>query len=197
VFQPLSPIQLASIVAAILDDLDIPYVVGGAVASTILGEPRSTEDLDVVADITLDRVPALIARLKPDFYVPDGLVEQAVRRRTSFNVIHQPSVRKVDIFVMKGDDLGCEEMARRRLLRISDEPVVDLWVATPEDTVLQKLLWYRKGGEVSDRQWRDVLGVLKVQGDRLDLAYLRRWVAALHLEDLWQRAERQAGLFGR
>lgn len=190
----IGPVALAAIVATIFDELGLAWLVGGAVASTILGEPRATEDLDVVADLREEHVAPLVARFAPAFYVPDGLVLQAVRRRTSFNVIHHASVRKVDVFVLRDDPLSRAEMARRRRITVNEDPAVDLWLASPEDVILQKLLWYRNGEGVSDRQWRDVLGVLKVQGERLDLEYVARWAASLEMSGLWDRARRQSGL---
>ena len=93
---------------------------------------------------------------------------------------------KVDIFIPGSEAIDREEMRRRRLQTIADTQLV---VATPEDIVLQKLIWYRKGGEVSDRQLRDVSGILKVQGDRLDWDYLKHWAESLNLSELLQRAK--------
>lgn len=189
-----TPLELAAVLAAILDDLGIPYVVGGAVASTILGEPRATEDLDLVAAITPANVDAFLSRLEADFYVPTAQARDAVARQASFNVIHGASVRKIDIFVARDDALGREEMARRQLVTISTDPLVRLFIATAEDIILQKLLWFEKGHRVSDRQWRDVLGVLKVQQSLLDRAYLDRWAVQLRVSELLSRAYHEAGL---
>ena len=184
----LDPIGVALRVAQLLESRDIPYLVGGAMASAILGEPRTTEDIDIVADIRPEQADALIGALGSEFYVPVDSLRNAVVRRTSFNIIHLETMRKVDIFVLRGVALDQEEMRRRLRVVVATDPERTLYVATPEDLILQKLEWYRKGGSVSDRQWRDVLGLIKVQGDRLDRAYLTRWATETGLNDLVERA---------
>lgn len=188
------PLALAYRLAEILDELGIPYAVGGAVASAIHGEPRATEDLDIVVVLDPAHVEPLIRKLGADYYVPTGHLRAAVDRHGSFNVIHLPSVRKIDIFVAGSDAFSRDEMARRMRMTIDAHPAAQLWVASPEDVILHKLRWYVKGGRVSDRQWRDVLGVLKVQGARLDREYLSTWAERLGFSDLLQEAFRASGL---
>lgn len=181
-------------VARVLEELDIPYVVGGSLASSLHGIPRSTQDADLVADLRANHLQPFLRRIEGAFYVSPERAQAAVRRRSSFNLIHLETMIKVDLFVLPETPLARQEMARRQVLPIPGEPEARLQIASPEDTILQKLLWYRKGGEVSERQWNDVLGVMKVQGEALDLTYLQEWAERSGIEDLLARARTDAGL---
>lgn len=142
---------------ALLEGVGIPCVVAGSLASSVFGEPRSTEDVDIVTSLAAEQVPPLLEALGADFYVDERAVRRAVEHRSSFNIIHLPSARKVDIFVPPQTPFFQQQLERRRLVSVSEDPPAQLWLLTPEDAVLQKLEWYRKSGEVSDRQWRDAL----------------------------------------
>ena len=183
------PLCVALQLAEILDDLDIPYFVGGSIASSIYGEPRATQDVDMIAELKARHVRPLIAATQNAFYIAEEDVFHAVSRFRSFNVLHLETMTKVDIFVLGTDALDREEMRRRQPRFVAGTRLV---VATPEDIALQKLIWFRKGGGVSDRQWRDVLGVLKVQAERLDWDYLKHWAESLNLSDLLQRAKSES-----
>jgi hypothetical protein len=175
-------------VARVLDDLAVPYLLGGSLASSLHGIPRSTQDADLVVDLRPEHVLPLVAALAPEFYIDADRAADAVRRLASFNVIHLTTMTKVDLFVLKDDPLSRLEMERRQFVALPAPAGVRLPVATAEDIVLQKLLWFRAGGEVSDRQWLDLLGVLKVKRGQLDISYIERWAAELGLGDLLRRA---------
>ena len=183
---PVDPIAVAVSVARVLDSLGIVHTIGGSIASSIAGEPRSTVDIDIVAALRESDVAALLSALSADFYVNDAALRRAVRERSSANLIHQATQLKVDIFVAGGTPLDEQQLRRRQAVEIA--PGRTLHVHPPEDILLQKLHWYRKGGETSERQWRDILGIIRVQAQRLDRDYLGVNAPVLDVADLLARA---------
>ena len=180
--------EVALRVIEALEDLGIPYHLGGSIASSVHGTPRQTRDVDLAVDLPLSAVPALAARLQGEFYLDDERIRSAIQRRASFNLIHLATGLKIDMFVRKGEPFDRSEFQRHAPYRLMQDPPRDVVVMSAEDTVLRKLLWYREGNEVSERQWSDVLGVLKAQGERLDRDYLSYWAGELRVDDLLQRA---------
>jgi hypothetical protein len=183
------PVLILARVARALENLGIAYLVGGSFASSLFGSPRSTQDADVVADIAADQVGALQRVLEADFFVDARTVHDAVRERSSFNILDRATMFKIDVFVSPDDEWSRTRLTRARgeTIQTSAGPVI-IRFSSPEDTLLHKLLWYRLGNEVSDRQWEDVLGLLKVQGASLDTAYLDRWAPVLRVDSLLARA---------
>jgi len=179
-------------VARVLERLDIPYVVGGSLASSLHGIPRSTNDADLAVELGQEKVRPLVEALEGRYYVDEERARDAVRRQASFNVIELATMFKVDLFVLGAGPLDREELARRQRIELP-ESGDEVEVASAEDTVLQKLHWFQIGRGVSDRQWQDLLGVLQVQGSRLDRQYLDRGAGLLGVEDLLRRALREAG----
>jgi hypothetical protein len=172
--------------------LGIAYQIGGSLASSAWGLPRSTQDADLVADLRVDHVAPLVARLQDDYYIDDQMIRAAIRHRRSFNLLHLPSMLKVDVFIRKPTafDTATFQRARREGQADAEQAVF----TSPEEFVLHKLMWYQMGGRVSERQWLDVLGVLKVQGNDLDAGYLRDWAAKLGIDSLLAQAWAEAGL---
>jgi Nucleotidyl transferase AbiEii toxin, Type IV TA system len=188
---PLDPLALAGIVAHALDELGIPYVIGGSVASSLYGEPRSSLDLDLMIDATPEQAEALAAKLSSDFYVPIEDVPDAARSRRSFNAIHLSTAMKVDFFFVEDEPFAKRQMDRRRKV-FFENLGIELFFYAPEDVLIRKLLWFRAGDGVSERQWRDVVGLLKSRAD-LDFGYLRDVAAELGLGDLLSKALAAAG----
>jgi hypothetical protein len=187
------PVRVALWVSDILESLDIDYFVGGSIASSIYGELRATQDIDMVVALQPNHIEAFTLALSNHFYFDQEDITQAVAHPSSFNIIHLETMIKVDIFVLDSNPINQTEMQRRQSIAV-DGDNKKISIATPEDIIIQKLDWYRKGDEISDRQWRDVLGILKVQAKNLDQKYLLQWAQTLHLSDLLNRAFQESGL---
>lgn len=179
--------------ASVLDQLQVRWYVCGSVASTIHGVARSTLDVDLVADLRSAHVKSLIENLRPNYYVSETAVAEAVARQKSFNVIHLETSFKIDVFAVKNRAFDQSTVTRIHpaiLTEYGEElPVI---VAAVEDTILNKLEWYRKGDEISERQWNDILGVIRIKGKILDADYLQRWASELGIADLLERAKADA-----
>lgn len=181
------PISVALLVVEVLDKLGIPYLIGGSIAGAIYGVARSTIDVDIIADVHLQNAVPLADAFDNAFYVNIDSIKDAINNRGSFNIIHLETMFKVDIFVNKQRPFDKLQFERRIKQVISSEPKCEVYVASAEDNVLAKLEWYRKGGEVSERQWRDVLETLKIQ-ENIDVNYLRHWATDLDVADLMEKA---------
>jgi hypothetical protein len=184
--------RITLLVTKTLERLGIPYAVGGSLASSLHGVMRSTLDVDIVADMRLEHIQPLVGALFKEFYADDEMMNDAIERQSSFNLIHYETAFKVDIFIRKSRGFDQMQLERRRTSAITTNPEETIYVTSPEDTVLAKLEWYRMGGEVSDRQWRDIIGVLKTRAGELDQAYLRKWAGELKVSDLLERAIKDA-----
>jgi hypothetical protein len=190
--QPIEYRRVFFEVLAGFDRAGITCAVGGSVASSLYGVPRFTEDADLTAEPFAGREETLIRQFGSDYYISADAVRQAIRDRGSFNIIHTKSGFKVDVFVQKLRPFDQNLLARRISRTDLDPSGQAVPILSPEDVLLHKLEWFRLGGETSDRQWGDVLGVLRVQAGRLDDAYLDRWAAELNVADLLAKARSQA-----
>ncbi|MBE3143631.1 MAG: hypothetical protein IMZ61_06880 [Planctomycetes bacterium] len=185
-------IRVTLLVTDVFEKLGVRYAVGGSLSSSLHGVMRSTLDVDIVADMRLEHIQPLVAALSPEFYADVEMIRVANERHSSFNLIHYETSFKVDVFIPKPRPFDQMQLERRASAIITTDPERSLYVTSPEDVILSKLEWYRMGGEVSDRQWRDILGVLKTITGGIDLDYLRHWAKQLKVNDLLDRALTEA-----
>ncbi len=181
------PIAVTLQVIDALEALNVSYLIGGSFATAIYGVARMTADADLVADLRSEHVDPLARVLGADFYLDVESMHDAIRHRSSFSLIHLKTMFKVDVFIPKQRPYSRIQLERRVRQPLSAESDQMAYISSAEDNILSKLEWYRLGHEVSDRQWHDILGVLKAQAGRLDLAYLRQWAAVLNVADLLEK----------
>jgi hypothetical protein len=191
-----SPLDALLSVSQALERLGVEYVVVGSFASSARGQARATADVDLIADLRPEHVSLLASALAERFYLDENAMHRAIADHRSFNLIHLDSMFKVDVFVPPPAGFRREQLLHRKREILTTDPERTVYLATAEDTVLAKLQWYEQAGRASERQWSDVLGVLKVQASHLDVAYLIATAKRLGLGELLDRAFEQAGISG-
>lgn len=174
-------------VAQALEASGIRYSVGGSLASGFSGEPRFTLDVDIAVVLQASQVDAFVSRLGLDYYADAAAIQRAVRQTSSVNLIHRPTNIKVDLFVVAPDSPAAMQVFRRQARQLTEDHRSVVFFHSHEDILLQKLLWFRSGGEVSERQWRDVVAIVRVRGVELDRSYLWQQATVLGVKDLLQR----------
>lgn len=177
------PYELMQVVADFLEGQGVTYRVVGSMASMMYGEPRFTNDVDILVDLKPDRVAPLCAAFPPpDYYVSASAAREATLRRRQFNILHIPSGLKVDLIIPPDSEFARSELSRGRLL--TSEGEFSVWFGSPEDVLLSKLVFYRSGG--SEKHLRDIASMLKIQGDRIEVTYIEHWTAQLGVQTEWQ-----------
>lgn len=175
--------DLLRLVIDVLEGLEIRYAVAGSIASSAYGEPRYTQDIDVVVIMSDEQTGALCRSFPPpDFYVSLEAARQAVAAAGQFNILHAASGYKIDIIMAPDNAWGASEMRRRQHRRLLPDREGN--VASPEDVIIGKMLYYQEGQ--SDKHLRDIAGILKTSGDLVDLAYIDKWAGELGLSEAWQ-----------
>ena len=161
-------------VAESLVAVGIPFMVTGSFGSSLHGQPRATQDVDLVIDPTAEQLENFLTRLGDRQYVSPEAARDALRRRSMFNIIDFEEGWKADLIIRKDRPFSVEEFQRRlvQLLHGVQTPV-----ASPEDVILSKLEWNKL--TPSERQVTDALSIVLVQGAKLDLVYLRKWAPHL------------------
>ncbi len=183
------PTAIASLLAQILNAADIPYYITGGVAAIAHGEPRATIDLDVVI-FDLTDLPTLAANFEANRFYVAGLADVMAGGLRCLNITHLETIENVDLMISGKEEYDLIKFDRLRSYALPGSGEVA--IASPEDVIISKLVWRRKSQ--SDKQWRDILGILKVQREKLDFVYLQEWVERFGLEDDWQRAKVEAGV---
>lgn len=184
-------LSITLMVTALLEQFDIPYFIGGSLASNVYGVARATLDADVVAAIRLDQVEELVAELTATFYADMPAIKDAVTHHRCFNVIHLATMYKVDIFVAKPDAFTHSQFLRRKEQVVGELSEQKAYLASVEDMILAKLEWNKMGGGVSQRQWRDIIEMLRVCKGRLNEQYLTDWAVDIGVRDLLEQARRE------
>jgi hypothetical protein len=173
------------------EQLSVAYCVGGSVASSHYGLNRETNDIDLIADVRPEHINPLVEQLEDEYYIDSYMIQNAIQHKSSFNVIHFGTGIKVDVFILKDTPFvrGQLQHIKQRSLREGSRMFS---LASPEDTLLAKLNWFRMGGEISSRQWNDILGLIQKQRANLDLEYLRQTAPQLGVTDLLEKALSEA-----
>ncbi len=174
------PIEVTLKVTDVFEKLGIPYLIAGSLASTLYGLVRTTQDSDIVVEMRLEHLKAFVSDLQDEFYIDEEMIAESIQRNSSFNIIHRETMFKVDVFIPRPRPFLQAQLERAQRQTFSLETEMSAKFASPEDTILSKLEWYRMGGEVSDRQWRDIIGVLKTRA------------AELRVSDMLERALKES-----
>jgi hypothetical protein len=178
---------LAPVIKA-FDEAGIQYYIGGSIASSAFGIARATLDVDIVSKLGYEHIKPLINILKNEYYIDEEMIKDAIKKEFSFNLVHLGTMLKIDVFILKKRNYEQKAFERKILEKFSDDPeALEVYLCSPEDIILTKLDWYKSSGEVIEQQWRDILGVIKIQTYKLDKSYLKTWAKELDVYDLLKR----------
>ena len=182
--------ELLQKVVDVFERLQISYLVTGSVASMAYGEPRLTNDIDIVAAIDGQHITALLSAFPPDeFYISGEMIREAIHHHGQFNIIHPASGLKVDIIVKQ--DTPFDSSRFKRLRRIYPAESYQANFASPEDVIIKKMEFYRAGG--SEKHLRYIAGILKISGEEVDMGYISEWARRLGLTEIWNAVLRRLG----
>lgn len=186
----MGPYELLQIIIEALDRLHIPYLVTGSVAAMAYGEPRLTNDIDIIADVKESHIPGLLdAFPAEEYYISDDMIREAIRYQGQFNIIHPSSGLKVDIIIRTNSPFDISRF--RRVRRIQPAATYEADFSSPEDVIIKKMEFYKMGG--SEKHLRDITGILKVSGHEVDMQYIADWAARLGLIEIWEAIRGRLG----
>lgn len=182
----MEPFELLRVVVTEFERLGLPYLVTGSIATILYGEPRFTNDIDIVIELSPDKIqPLCRAFPASEFYLSEDAVRQAFANRDQFNIIHPASGLKIDVIIPQESDFNRSRFARAQ--RVSPSSEYSAMFASREDVIIKKMEFYREGG--AEKHLRDITGVLKVSGQRVDRDYVHDWAARLGLLDIWRAVQ--------
>lgn len=186
----LQPHELMQRMAEFFETHSIDYRVVGSMASMAYGEPRLTIDIDMVANLKPQHI-ALICQSfpSPEYYVSESAIREAIMRKFQFNIIHPASGLKVDVFIPKDDEFS--QIEARRAIRLRSEGEYDALFGSPEDIILNKLVYFELGGGVSEKHLRDIAGMMKLLRERLDREYVNKWAVRLGVAEAWELVQKR------
>jgi hypothetical protein len=182
------PYELLQKIAGVFEQLQIPYLVTGSVAAMAYGEPRLTNDIDIVAAIDASHIASLLKAFPEDeFYISEGMIRQAIAHQGQFNIIQPASGLKVDVIIKQ--DTPFDNSRFKRIRRISPAESYQANFAAPEDVIIKKMEYYRDGG--SEKHLRDITGILKISGEEVDRNYIAEWAKRLNLTEIWDAVQKR------
>lgn len=185
-------IEVIKLFTDILDELNIPYAIGGSIASSVYGRVRFTQDADITVTLLDDKAEQFYNSIRRHFYISKSAMHQAVRGKTSFNVIHTQTAFKIDVFVAQDNEFDNNLIQRAQKIKLSEDIEKTFSVVTAEDIILLKLMWYKQTDCSSEKQWSDLLGVLTGRRDALDFDYIKSWSKKLQVDVLLTRAMKES-----
>ena len=174
-------IQILKLVITKLEELNISYMLSGSLAGSFYAQPRMTRDIDIVIELAAEQIAKITEIFSGDFYIDEDDVNEAVRLRSMFNIIHYQAVVKID-FIIRKDSLYRKLEFERRIRKIIAG--FALWVVSPEDLIISKIFWAKDSK--SELQLNDVSSIMKYQAKKLDWEYIEYWVKELGLGQLWE-----------
>ncbi len=176
-----------------LEESSIAYFIGGSIASSAYGTARATMDVDMILNLKPFQVQTFVDKLKKEYYIDVEMINDALINKSSFNILHLDSMLKIDFFILKDQPYPLKSFERRKQSSFEDsDESIKVFLCSSEDIIISKLEWFKLSDETSERQWSDILGVIKVQKNKLDKEYLKFWAEQLKLLELIQKAFQQS-----
>jgi len=186
----MGPYELLQKIVEVFERLQIPYLVTGSVAAMAYGEPRLTNDIDIVAAIEERHIASLITEFpEKEFYISDEMIREAIRHQGQFNIIHPTSGLKIDVIIRQNTPFDASRFKRVR--RIYPAETYEANFAAPEDVIIKKMEYYKEGG--SEKHLRDITGILKISGEEVDRNYISEWSQRLGLTEIWEAVLKRVG----